>query len=80
MKKIKGDFKIILKNNDIDYTEFKYNDPIANRLEYVQNEIKNLSSNNLVQKTWIMLNVRDFKSLIMRLNTKVAQENKKIKC
>ncbi|BAO49374.1 MTG-like gene family protein [Alphaentomopoxvirus acuprea] len=70
---IKRDLKKTLINNNIKYTEIKYNNELANQYEYIQNEIKNLSKNNLVQKTWIILSVRNFKSLIMRLNTKSAQ-------
>lgn len=74
MKKYKGNLIVILKNYNIEYTEIKYDSPLALEYEYIQTEIKNLQPNNLVQKKWILLSVRNFKSLIMRLNTKIAHE------
>ncbi|CCU55447.1 N1R/p28-like protein [Adoxophyes honmai entomopoxvirus 'L'] len=73
-KQNKGNLIKILKNNNIIYKEIKYNDSIANDYDYIKKEINNLTSNNLLQKTWIILSVKNFKYLIMRLNTKIAQE------
>lgn len=73
-KRIKSHLLESLSNYKINYKIVKYNDPLALEYDYIQDEIKELSQNNLKQKTWIILSVKDLKSLIMRLDTKVAQQ------
>ncbi|BAO49362.1 MTG-like gene family protein [Alphaentomopoxvirus acuprea] len=69
-KQIKHHLKQSLNNYNIQYIEIKYNDIRINEYEYVKNDIKKISPNNLVQKYWILLPIRNFKSLLMRLDTK----------
>ncbi|CCU55579.1 N1R/p28-like protein [Choristoneura biennis entomopoxvirus] len=67
IKKIKYNIIESIKNYNINYTEIKYNDAIVDEYEYIQNDIKTLAPNNLVQKTWILLSVRNFKKLLINL-------------
>ncbi|CCU55915.1 N1R/p28-like protein [Choristoneura rosaceana entomopoxvirus 'L'] len=76
-----ADYKQILKkfidsmnNYNINYIEIKYDNPLALEYEYIQNDIKNITPNNLSRKTWILLSVRNFKKLILSLRTKTADE------
>lgn len=53
----KRDLVKILRNNNIEYIEINHNNPLSLDYEYIKDEIKTLTSNNLVQKTWILLTV-----------------------
>ncbi|CCU56344.1 N1R/p28-like protein [Mythimna separata entomopoxvirus 'L'] len=74
LKQHKGNLVVLLKKYNISYIKIKYDNQLALEYKYIQDDIKNISSNNITQKTWILLSVRNFKSFIMRLNTKIAQE------
>jgi hypothetical protein len=47
----KRDLVKILRNNNIEYIEINHNNPLSLDYEYIKDEIKTLTSNNLVQKT-----------------------------
>ncbi|CCU56180.1 N1R/p28-like protein [Choristoneura rosaceana entomopoxvirus 'L'] len=79
--KIPGEIPLIkrnliksLKQYNLQYIELKYNDDITLEYEYIRNEINKSTNNNIVQKKWILLTVRNFKKLILSLRTKVADE------
>ncbi|CCU56320.1 N1R/p28-like protein [Mythimna separata entomopoxvirus 'L'] len=74
LKDYKRNFIISLKQYELEYKEIKYDDPIVYKYEYIQNDIKKISPNNLAKKTWILLTVRNFKKLILSLRTKVASD------
>ncbi|CCU55644.1 N1R/p28-like protein [Choristoneura biennis entomopoxvirus] len=63
-----------LKQYGLNFKEIKYNDPLILNYKYIQNDIKNISPNNLSRKVWIILSVRNFKKLILSLRTKIADE------
>ncbi|BAO49372.1 MTG-like gene family protein [Alphaentomopoxvirus acuprea] len=66
-----------LNKNNLEYKEIKYDNEIINQYEYIQNDIKNLEPRHLVQKTWILLNVENFKESIMLINTKCCKQIRK---
>ncbi|AAC97760.1 ORF MSV199 MTG motif gene family protein [Melanoplus sanguinipes entomopoxvirus] len=75
-RELKRDFEKILNNNKIKYKKIKYEEIVNNKnyYELVKNEIKNITPNNLNKSTWFILDVLQFKMLIMRLSTNVAKE------
>lgn len=79
LRDIKKDLKKILKNYKIEYQIINY-DKIKNELSYykklITKYIINVSPNNLNKTIWILLSVRNIKSLIITLNTKTDQEIK----
>lgn len=66
----------LLNEYNIKLINITFADPLSLEYEYIQNEIKQLTPNDLNKKTWNLLSVKNFKSLIMQLNTKVSQEVK----
>lgn len=76
-RRIKSHLVERLKKYNIPYITLKHNDPLALEYDYIQNEIKTLTKNNLNQKTWIVLPIESFRSLVMTLNTQVGQEIRK---
>lgn len=79
LRDIKKDLKKILENYKIEYQIINY-DKIKNELSYykklITKYIINVSPNNLNKTIWILLSVRNIKSLIITLNTKTDQEIK----
>ncbi|CCU55818.1 N1R/p28-like protein [Choristoneura biennis entomopoxvirus] len=73
-KIIRKDLEKILKNYNIEYNKIKYYRNIDKEYNSLIIEIENITSNNIIQKSWIKLSVRNFKKLILRLRTKVADE------
>ena len=66
-------FKKLLDNNSIPYEEIAYNDSRFLNNPVMQREIKQTNAGNLVLKRWLVLEIRDFKKAVMRLNTKNAE-------
>ncbi|CCU55442.1 N1R/p28-like protein [Adoxophyes honmai entomopoxvirus 'L'] len=76
-RNIKKKFKDILNHHNIEYKIINYEQIITNFKYYIdniKNDIISIKPNNLSKSVWFILSVRNFKSLIMRLNTKIAQE------
>ncbi|CCU56120.1 N1R/p28-like protein [Choristoneura rosaceana entomopoxvirus 'L'] len=73
-KIIRKDLEKILKNYNIEYNKIKYYRNIDKEYDSLIIEIESITSNNIIQKSWIRLSVRNFKKLILRLRTKVADE------
>ncbi|CCU55578.1 N1R/p28-like protein [Choristoneura biennis entomopoxvirus] len=64
----KRDYRSFLNKNEIEYSIIKYNENILNEYQILKNELKLYNKNNIVQKTWLVLSVDDFKESIMMLN------------
>jgi hypothetical protein len=64
----KRDYKTFLNKNEINYNILKYNQNIINNYPTLKNELKLYDKHALVQKTWLMLSVNDFKESIMMMN------------
>ncbi|CCU55450.1 N1R/p28-like protein [Adoxophyes honmai entomopoxvirus 'L'] len=64
----KKDYKSFLIKNKIDFDIIKYHKNIINEYSILRNEISLYDNNNLVQKTWLLLSVDDFKESIMMMN------------
>ena len=66
-------FKKLLDNNKIPYEEILYDDHRFLDHPVMQREIKQTNAGNLILKRWLVLEIRDFKKAVMRLNTKNAE-------
>ncbi|CCU55819.1 N1R/p28-like protein [Choristoneura biennis entomopoxvirus] len=64
----KKNYKNFLKQNDITFNIIKYNESILIKYPILHNELKLYDKNNLVQKTWLMLSVDNFKESVMIMN------------
>ncbi|CCU55911.1 N1R/p28-like protein [Choristoneura rosaceana entomopoxvirus 'L'] len=64
----KRNYKLFLNKNEIEYNLIKYDEHTTNNYPILKNELKLYDKNNLVQKTWLVLSVDDFKESIMMLN------------
>lgn len=73
---LKKNLKDDLIQHNIEYSiiTYKY---IQNNLLYqkkIEEEIKSLSSETLIQNTWIILSIKNFKKFIMNINNSVSNE------
>lgn len=66
-------FQKLLNNNKIPYEEISYNDFRFLNHQIMQREIEQTGVNNLNQKRWLVMETRNFKKAVMRLNTKNAE-------
>jgi hypothetical protein len=67
-----NDFKKFLESLKLPYKELSATDPLAITYPRLQTERLELeASNNLVKKKWICMDVKQFKKVVMRLNTNV---------
>jgi hypothetical protein len=66
-------FKRMLTNNKIPFEEIDYTDKRFIDHDVMKREISETGSNNLKHKRWIVLDVRNFKKAVLRLNTKNAE-------
>lgn len=73
----KKNYVKFLKNNNIEYTEIKYDDNLAVIYDYIQEEINYISKNNLSRKTWIILTIKAFKESVMLINTENCKQIRK---
>ncbi|CCU55572.1 N1R/p28-like protein [Choristoneura biennis entomopoxvirus] len=64
----KRNYKLFLNKNEIEYNLIKYDEHTTNNYPILKNELKLYDKNNLVQKTWLVLSVDNFKESIMMLN------------
>ncbi|CCU56121.1 N1R/p28-like protein [Choristoneura rosaceana entomopoxvirus 'L'] len=64
----KKNYKNFLKQNDIIFNIIKYDKNILIKHPILHNELKLYDKNNLVQKTWLMLSVDNFKESVMIMN------------
>ncbi|CCU55448.1 N1R/p28-like protein [Adoxophyes honmai entomopoxvirus 'L'] len=64
----KKNYKLFLKNNGIKYNVIKYYSNILKDYIILNNELKSYDNHALVQKTWLLLAVDDFKESIMMMN------------
>ncbi|BAO49375.1 MTG-like gene family protein [Alphaentomopoxvirus acuprea] len=71
-KKLKNRLIESLNNYKIEFQKIKYDSLLLNKYIYLENDIKKLTQNNLDQRTWIIMSVKNFKKYIMMLKTKVA--------
>ncbi|CCV01790.1 BRO-like gene [Invertebrate iridescent virus 22] len=63
----------LLRSLEILYDEIGYNHPLAIEYPCVQREAQLIPPNNLNRKKWICMDVKAFKKVVMRLNTKNAE-------
>jgi hypothetical protein len=63
-------FRKFLNNNKIPYEEIFYNDARFSDHPTMIREIEQTGANNLEKKKWLVMDVRNFKKAVMRLNTK----------
>lgn len=63
-------FKKLLDNNNIPYEEINYKDQRFSEHPSMKKELSTINEGNLVQKRWIVIDTRNFKKAVMRLNTK----------
>lgn len=73
LRQYKGSFIRSLKNYNISHHEIKYDHPKAQHYDYILDEIQNLSLNNLSKKTWILMSLKDFKKISLKLSDIVAE-------
>jgi len=67
-------FKKLLDNNNIPYEEIDHKDQRFLEHPSMKRElVKRINEGNLVQKRWIVMDVRNFKKAVMRLNTKNSE-------
>ena len=69
----KEKFIKLLDNNKIPYEEVMHDDPRFLEHPSMKREIKHTGLNNLNQKRWLVIETRNFKKAVMRLNTKNAE-------
>lgn len=67
-------FKRFLKRNGIEPQELSSFDPQLKFYPSVQEEMKNMKPNVIANRKWLIVNPRDFKKIIMKLNTKNGDE------
>lgn len=63
-------FVRFLESLKISYTKIDYKHPLAIEYQCIQKEILTIPNNNIKKKRWICMDPRDFKKVIIRLNTK----------
>ncbi|BAO49373.1 MTG motif gene family protein [Alphaentomopoxvirus acuprea] len=73
-KLLKKNLMKILSNYSLEYDKILYKDVNFIEYTYLKNELDKSTPNNIVQKSWILLSVKNFKKLIMMLNTKIARQ------
>lgn len=66
-------FKKLLDNNNIPYEEINHADQRFLEHPSMKRELTTLNEGNLIQKRWIVMDTRDFKKAVMRLNTKNSE-------
>jgi hypothetical protein len=66
-------FKKLLDNNNIPYEEVDHKDQRFLEHPSMKRELQNVNEGNLVQKRWIVMDTRNFKKAVMRLNTKNSE-------
>jgi hypothetical protein len=66
----KQGWKRLLDNNNIPYEEIDHTDQRFLEHPSMKRELQNVNEGNLVQKRWIVMDTRNFKKAVMRLNTK----------
>ncbi|AAG02900.1 MTG motif gene family protein [Betaentomopoxvirus amoorei] len=71
---MRKDLEKILKNYNINYIKIKYYKNIDIDYNFLIDEIKNITPNNIIQKTWIKLSVKNFKKLILKIRTAIADD------
>ncbi|CCU56181.1 N1R/p28-like protein [Choristoneura rosaceana entomopoxvirus 'L'] len=64
----KKNYRNFLKQNKIEYSVIKYEKNILNIYPILKNELKLYDKHVLVQKTWLILEVDNFKESIMMMN------------
>ena len=72
-------FKKLLTSHKIQYREIKHTDPdFTDYPDLVEeaNYVSTLTRNNLDKKKWIIMGARDFKKMVMSLQTKKADQIK----
>jgi hypothetical protein len=69
----KQGWKRLLDNNNIPYEEIDHKDQRFLEHPSMKRELENINEGNLVQKRWIVMDVRNFKKAVMRLNTKNSE-------
>jgi hypothetical protein len=63
-------FLNLLDRNNISYTLLRYQDPLVEEFPKIQQEIKTMVPMHRSRKQWIIMEVKNFKRAIMKLNTK----------
>jgi len=66
----KQNFVKLLDNNKIPYEEISYTDHRFIEYPGMKKEIEQTNKNILMRKKWLVMNIRDFKKTVIRLNTK----------
>jgi prophage antirepressor-like protein len=66
-------FKKLLDNNGIPYEEIAHDDCRFLEHPTMKRELEHINQGNITQKRWLVLETRDFKKAVMRLNTKNAE-------
>ena len=69
----KHGFKRLLDNNNIPYEEVDHTDQRFLEHPSMKKELTTINEGNLVQKRWIVMDTRNFKKAVMRLNTKNSE-------
>ncbi|CCU56119.1 N1R/p28-like protein [Choristoneura rosaceana entomopoxvirus 'L'] len=73
----KKDYKTFLNKNEINYNIIKYNKNILNIYPILENELKLYDKHALVQKTWLILTVKNFKESIIMMNNSNSKNIRK---
>ncbi|MGL5962054.1 MAG: BRO family protein, partial [Cetobacterium sp.] len=66
-------FKKFLDNNNIPYEEITHTDPRFSEHPIMIKEIEQINPKVLHQKKWLVMEIRNFKKAVMRLNTKSGE-------
>ncbi|CCV02198.1 hypothetical protein IIV30_003L [Invertebrate iridescent virus 30] len=75
--KKKQTFIKLLENNNIEYQEIDYKDPLIKYFIEIQEEIETMRKVDLPRKRWLIMEPKDFKEAIMCLTTKRSKEIRK---
>ncbi|AAK82248.1 388R [Invertebrate iridescent virus Kaz2018] len=62
--------KRFLKSNRINYSELSSDDPQIDLYPTIKEEMKNMKPNAIACRKWLIIEPREFKKVIMKLNTK----------
>ena len=76
-KKQKENFLKLLENNDIEYQEIGFEDPLIHQFSEIQEEVVKMRFIDKPRKRWLIMEPDNFKEAIMSLTTKRSKEIRK---
>ena len=73
----KRDFIKLLENNDIEYQEIGYENPLIEQFIKIQQEVTQMRPIDKPRKRWLIMDIKNFKEAVMSLTTKRSKEIRK---